>query len=214
MEAIKFRTLSTDPEIDTFLSRFERYVGVKLPYDYAVRSKFVAAFKGEQMVGGYMLVTRPEFRSLMFVPDTVRREHEFFQNDSYDMMEINGVWMSASLKTAAEQFRIWLHLIVSAFQCRKQYILLMANQRNINIRHIHAMTGAKDVYEGPPMLMAGNQSHSTIRVSYTTRWALLLNVPRYWWEHKSRERRFQRRQKQRAFKRMTRMANDAGGPQR
>lgn len=207
MEAIKFKTLTTDQEIDTFLSRFESYVGVKLPYDYATRSKFVAAFKNDTMVGGYMLVTRPEFRSLMFVPDDVRAHHEFFQNDSFDMMEINGVWMSAALKTAAEQFRIWLQLILDAFRCRKEYVLLMANQRNINIRHIHAMTGATDLYEGPPMLMAGDKSHSSIRVSYTTRWALLLNVPRYWWEHKSRERRFQRRQKQRAFNRMARTAD-------
>ncbi len=203
MEAIKFKTLSNDQDIDTFLSRFESYVGVKLPYDYARRSTFVAGFKGEEMVGGYMLVTKPEFRSLMFVPDTVRAEHEFFRNDSYDMMEINGVWMSASLKTAAEQFGIWLRLILDAFKCRKQYVLLMANQRNLNIRHVHAMTGAKDIYEGEPMLMAGEKSHSTIRVSYTTRWSLLLNVPRYWLEYKSRERRFHRRLKQRAYSRVT-----------
>lgn len=204
MEAIKFRTLTNHDEIEQFLNRFENYVKVKLPYDYADRSKFVSAFKGEKMVGGYMLVTRPEFRSLMFVPDTVRAQHPFFSNDSYDMMEVNGVWLSASLKTAAEQFRVWLRLILDVFQCRKHFILLMANQRNSNIRHIHAMTGAKDLYEGPPMLMAGDRSHSTIRVSYTTRWALLLNVPRYWWEHKNRERRFQRRKKQRAVNRLLR----------
>lgn len=203
MEAIKFKTLTNDQDIDVFLSRFESYVGVKLPYDYAQRSTFVAGFKGEEMVGGYMLVTKPEFRSLMFVPDAVRAEHEFFRNDSYDMMEINGVWMSASLKTAAEQFGIWLRLILDAFKCRKQYVLLMANQRNLNIRHVHAMTGAKDIYEGEPMLMAGEKSHSTIRVSYTTRWSLLLNVPRYWLEYKSRERRFHRRLKQRAYSRVT-----------
>jgi hypothetical protein len=202
MEAIKFKTLTNEQDIDLFLSRFESYVGVKLPYDYAQRSTFVAGFKGGEMVGGYMLVTKPEFRSLMFVPDAVRAEHEFFKNDSYDMMEINGVWMSASLKTAAEQFGIWLRLILDAFKCRKQYVLLMANQRNLNIRHVHAMTGAKDIYEGEPMLMAGEKSHSTIRVSYTTRWSLLLNVPRYWLEYKSRERRFHRRLKQRAYSRV------------
>lgn len=202
MEAIKFKTLTNEQDIDTFLSRFESYVGVKLPYDYAQRSTFVAGFKGDEMVGGYMLVTKPEFRSLMFVPDAVRAEHDFFKNDSYDMMEINGVWMSASLKTAAEQFGIWLRLILDAFKCRKQYVLLMANQRNLNIRHVHAMTGAKDIYEGEPMLMSGEKSHSTIRVSYTTRWSLLLNVPRYWLEYKSRERRFHRRLKQRAYSRV------------
>jgi hypothetical protein len=202
MEAIKFRTLTDEQDIDFFLSRFESYVGVKLPYDYAARSQFVAGFKGDEMVGGYMLVTKPDFRSLMFVPDDVKSSHEFFKHEDYEMMEINGVWMSARLKTASEQFAVWLKLILDAFRCRKQFVLLMANQRNINIRHVHAMTGAKDIYEGEPMLMAGEKSHSTIRVSYTTRWSLLLNVPRYWLEYKSRERRFHRRLKQRAYSRM------------
>ena len=67
MEAIKFRTLKTDSEVEFFLGRFESYVGVKLPYDYAQRSKFVAGFKGDEMVAGYMLVTKPDFRSLMLV---------------------------------------------------------------------------------------------------------------------------------------------------
>lgn len=202
MEAIKFRTLKTESEIEFFLARFESYVGVRLPYSYAQRSTFVAGFRGGEMVGGYMLVTRPDFRSLLFVPDQVKRDHVFFRNESFEMMEINGVWMSASLKTASEQFSVWLRLILDAFRCRKQYVLLMANQRNGNIRHIHAMTGARDIYEGPPMLMSGDKSHSSIRVSYTTRWALLLNVPRYWLEFKSRERRFNRRLKQRALTRM------------
>jgi len=202
MEALQFRTITNENEIDYFLTRFESYVGVKLPYDYAQRSTFVAGFKGDEMVAGYMLVTKPEFRSLVFVPDSVKKEHEFFKNDAYDMMEINGLWMSASLKTAAEQFSVWLNLVIEAFKCRKQYVLLMANQRNINIRHIHSMTGAKDIYEGEPMLMAGDKSHSIIRVSYTSRWSLLLNVPRYWLEFKSRERRFNRRLKQRALTRM------------
>jgi len=202
MEALKFKTLTDERDIDLFLSRFESYVGVKLPYDYAQRSTFVAGFKGDDMVGGYMLVTKPDFRSLMFVPDDVKNTHDFFRNESYEMMEINGVWMSASLKTASEQFSIWLKLILDAFRCRKQYVLLMANQRNINIRHVHAMTGARDIYEGEPMLMAGEKSHSSIRVSYTTRWSLLLNVPRYWLEYKGRERRFHRRLKQRAYSRM------------
>jgi len=202
MEALKFKTLTDERDIDLFLSRFESYVGVKLPYDYAQRSTFVAGFKGDDMVGGYMLVTKPDFRSLMFVPDDVKNTHDFFRNESYEMMEINGVWMSASLKTASEQFSIWLKLILDAFRCRKQYVLLMANQRNINIRHVHAMTGARDIYEGEPMLMAGEKSHSSIRVSYTTRWSLLLNVPRYWLEYKGRERRFHRRLKQRAYSRI------------
>jgi hypothetical protein len=48
----------------------------------------------------YVESARSDFRILIFVPDQVKRDHDFFRNGCYDMMEINGVLMSASLKTA------------------------------------------------------------------------------------------------------------------
>ena len=83
MEAIKFKTLSKESEIDMYLSKFEGFVGVRLPYDYSMRSTIVGAFKGEEMIGGYMLVTKPQFRSLMFVPDQVKLDGKFFKNDQF-----------------------------------------------------------------------------------------------------------------------------------
>jgi len=199
MTAIKFRTLTTDADIDKYLCKFETYVGIKLPYDYSTRSKIVGGFIGDDMVAGYMLVTKPEFRSLMFVPDAAKQEHEFFKNDQYEMMEINGLWIGAAIKTASDQFRVWLNLVWDIFAAKKQYILIMSNVRNENVKNMYNLTGSKLLYEGPPMLMAGAASHAGIRLSYTTRWQLMLNVPRYWMEYKSRERRFTRRLKQRVY---------------
>lgn len=206
MEAIKFKTLSKESEIDMYLSKFEGFVGVRLPHDYSLRSTIVGAFKGDDMIGGYMLVTKPQFRSLMFVPDQVKAQGKFFKNDQYEMMEVNGVWLSAAVKSAADQYRFWMKMIVDIFMARKKYILLMADLRNSNVRNIHGMTNPELLYEGPPMLMAGARSHSSIRVSYTTRWQMILNMPRYFMEYRNRERRSSRRLKEREYSRSLRQA--------
>ena len=206
MEAIKFKTLTTDSEIEKYISKFESFVGVRLPYDYTMRSKIIGAFKGEEMVAGYMLVTKPQFRSLMFVPDEIKAQHQFFKNDQYEMMEVNGVWISVSLKSAIDYFRIWIHMMWDVFMSKKNYVLLMADLRNGNVKNIHNLTSPELLYEGPPMLMPGSKSHSTIRVSYTTRWQMMLNIPRYWMEYKSREKRFNKRLKERAYSRELRQA--------
>ncbi len=206
MEAIKFKTLSKESEIDLYLSKFEGFVGVRLPHDYSLRSTIVGAFKGDDMIGGYMLVTKPQFRSLMFVPDQVKEQGRFFKNDQYEMMEVNGVWLSAAVKSAADQYRFWMKMILDIFMARKKYILLMADLRNANVRNIHGMTNPELLYEGPPMLMAGARSHSSIRVSYTTRWQMILNMPRYFMEYRSRERRSSRRLKEREYSRSLRQA--------
>ena len=206
MEAIKFKTLSEESEIDMYLSKFEGFVGVRLPYDYSMRSTIVGAFKGEEMIGGYMLVTRPQFRSLMFVPDQVKQDGKFFKNDQFEMMEVNGVWISAAVKSASDQYRFWMKMIVDIFMARKKFILLMADLRNANVRNIHSMTNPELLYEGPPMLMAGAQSHSTICVSYTTRWQMIMNMPRYFMEYRNRERRSTKRLKDREYARGLRQA--------
>jgi len=189
-----------------YLKKFEGFVGVRLPYDYSMRSTIVGAFKGDDMIGGYMLVTKPQFRSLMFVPDQVKEEMSFFRNDQFEMMEVNGVWISAAVKSASDQYRFWMKMLVDVFMARKKFILLMADLRNGNVRNIHSMTNPELLYEGPPMLMAGAQSHSTIRVSYTTRWQMILNLPRYFMEYRSRERRSSKRLKQREYSRSLREA--------
>lgn len=35
------------------------------------------------------------------------------------------------------------------------------------------------IYEGTPSTMAGERTHQCIKVSYTTRWSILLNAPKY-----------------------------------
>jgi len=206
MEAIKFRTLTAESEIETYLKKFENFVGVKLPYDYSMRSTIVGVFKKDEMIGGYMLVTKPQFRSLMFVPDAVKESNKFFKNDQYEMMEVNGVWISAAVKSASEQLKIWSHLIWDIFLARKKYVLLMADLRNSNIRNIHSLTNPELIYEGEPMLMAGAKSHSTIRVSFTTRWQMLVNIPKYYLAYRDRAKRSTERAKGRAFNRTMREA--------
>ena len=122
------------------------------------------------------------------------------------MMEVNGVWISAAVKSASDQYRFWMKMIVDIFMARKKFILLMADLRNANVRNIHSMTNPELLHEGPPMLMAGAQSHSTIRVSYTTRWQMILNMPRYFMVYRNRERRSTKRLKDREYARGLRQA--------
>jgi hypothetical protein len=206
MEKIQFKKLSTEAEVENYLKKFEGFVGVKLPFEYSMRSTVIGAFKGAELVGGYMLVTKPSFRSLMFVPDDIKGSHEFFKSDQYDMMEVNGVWIGAAVKSAGDYFRIWIQMMWDVFMSRKKYILLMADLKNGNIKNIHGLTDPELLYEGPPMLMAGSKSHSNIRVSYTTRWQLIANIPGYWMEYRNREKRSARRMKERAYTRAMRQA--------
>jgi hypothetical protein len=139
------------------------------------------------MVAGYMLVTKPSFRSLMFVPDKVKQSQTFFRKDSYDMMEVNGLWIGPGVKSPSSQFKIWMHLLKDVLLCRKKYLLLMSDINNKTIRRIHDMTAPCNLYEGESFSFAGEQTHRKIRVAYTTRSRALMNLPKYLIELNSRK---------------------------
>ena len=128
MDKLVFRTINNKKEIDLYIDKVEDYSGVRLPFNYVQNSRLVGVFLHEKLVGGYMLVTKPEFRSVMFVPDQVRNSNEFFGYDKFEMMEVNGLWLGKSIKTPKMQFKFWTHVIKDIFFCRKKYLLLMSNK--------------------------------------------------------------------------------------
>ena len=148
-----------------------------------------------------MLVSKPQFRSLLFVPDSIKSSSKFFKNDTYEMLEVNGVWLSPAIKTPKMQYKFWMKLLLDIFLTKKKYLLLMSNLKNKNIGYLHSLANPEILYEGSPNLMAGEKSHEMIRVGYTTRWRAVLNLPKYWLELKSRERRARNFAKQRQFSR-------------
>ncbi|MFN3162680.1 MAG: hypothetical protein ACE37N_04170 [Pseudohongiellaceae bacterium] len=189
MEKLVFRILETRSDLELFLSKVENYTSVKLPYEYASKSKMVGVYSSDKLVAGYMLVTRPTFRSLLFVPDTVKSTHTFFQNEQFELMEVNGLWIGPALKTPLSQLRVWFHLVADIFSCRKNYVLLMRNAKNKSMDRFMSMAYPEKLYEGAPIQTSESRTHNNIQVSYTTRWKIVLNFHKYFFELLRRQKR-------------------------
>lgn len=182
MEKLTFRTLESAEDLELFLDKVENYSGVRLPFEYANKSKIVGVFLSGRLAAGYMLVTHPAFRSLLFVPDAMKASHDFFRNEQFEMMEVNGLWIGPSLKTPLSQLRVWFRLVADIFACRKNYVLLMRNAKNKSMDRFMSMAYPTKLYQGEPTLLSGNKTHTNIQVSYTTRWKIVLNFHKYLFE--------------------------------
>lgn len=180
MEKLAFREIETKTETELFIEKFYATGRVRLPFDYVNNSKIIGIFLHDKMVAGYMIVTKPGFRSLMFVPDQVKKSNDFFKNDQNDMLEINGLWIGPSIKSPKQQFKIWLHIATRVITSRKKYLLLMSNSKNKNIQFLHSLIKPVPVYEGAPNLMAGDKTHETIKVGYAKPWNCFACIPQYW----------------------------------
>lgn len=198
MEKLDFKTITNKEDLEHVIHKVEQYTTVRLPESYVNKSKVVGVFLHNKLVAGYLLVTTPQFRSLSFVPDVVKGSDTFFDNDPYEMMEVNGLWISPALKTPSLQVRVWAHLIRDIFLSRKKYVLLMRNSKNKCMEKLTGMANPQVLFQGPPNLMAGEKTHNTIEVAFTTRWNILLNSHKYLFELYKRTQkaaRFNKRQK-------------------
>lgn len=201
MEKITFKTIESVSDTALYLDKVENYTGVRLPLLYANNSKIVGVFLHDKLVAGYMLVTNPNFRSLRFVPDSIKQKESFFLKDQYEMMEVNGLWIGPTLKKPSLQMKVWINMVKDIFLCRKKYVLLMRDIRNKNMERFMSMANPTHLYEGSPLLMAGENTHNEIQVSYATRWNIVLNAHKYWLELRNRQRRAEQFEKQRDYAR-------------
>lgn len=189
MAKLDFREIVDNSELELFLLRFMDYVGVKLPSQYVSRGTVVGVYLQNRLVGGYMLISTPPFRSLLFVPDSVKESNPRISAISSDALEINGLWISASLRSPDLQLAVWFHLVSKIFLSKKKYVLLLRNSHNRTMERLLGLAKPELIYEGAPMLMAGEVTHGRIQVSITSRWKILLFSYKYWYELKDRRKR-------------------------
>ncbi len=189
MEKLVFRDLESESEINAVLEKVENFSGVRLPFTYAANSRIVGVFLQDQLAASYILVTKPSFRSIAFVPDAIKKSNPFFGKDEYDFMEVNGLWIGPALRTPSQQVRVWFQLIKDIFYSKKQYVLLMRDLRTRSMERFLNMANPVEVYTGPPFLSADSSTHERIQVSYTTRWKIVLNSHKYLLELRNRHKR-------------------------
>jgi hypothetical protein len=91
-----------------------------------------------------------------------------------------------------------MELIKDIFFSKKKYVLLMRDKRNKNMERFMNMAYPRNLYEGGPQRMAGENTHNEIQASYTTRWKIVLNIHKYMWELRNRNRRADQFAKHRA----------------
>ncbi|MEX0964416.1 MAG: hypothetical protein WDZ52_10315 [Pseudohongiellaceae bacterium] len=207
MEKLIFKTITSQKEMVLVLDKIESNLGIRLPIDYARNSKIVGIFLRNQLSACYMLVTKPNFRSLLFVPDQVKHDNNFFKNEAYEMMEVNGLWIGPALRSPSMQLRVWAHLVKDIFMSKKRFVLLMQNSSNKCMERFMSMANPTEIYEGSPMTMAGEKTHKTIRVSFSTRWSIVLNAPKYLNELFQRQQRAQSFSKKQSYIRSLKQSN-------
>ena len=148
---------------------------MRLPTAYAAQGTVVGFYNDQQqLVGGYMLITEPGFRSLLALPHHVKREDRFFKHNlPAEMMEVNGLWLHRRYTIGAPSVFFWRTLLQDMIACRKPYVLLMRDSRNVGVGKTHDQLHPTRIYAGLSQPAPGMKTHHEIVLAYTTRARLM-----------------------------------------
>lgn len=181
MSKLEFRILTSDAAIDHFLECFKKFVKVKLPEEYARSGDVIGVFKQNEMIGGYMIITRGPFRALAFVPDEVKKN---FRNlrlaGQTDFVEVNGFWVDERYRGSRESLQMWFQIRKSVLDSKASHLLLFYNSQAKGLAHIYeAALNPQLIYQGPPVINSfATTSHSEVKVSLVSRLDVRLGIYR------------------------------------
>jgi hypothetical protein len=178
--SLEYRTLTQDHEIEAFLESFKRYVNVKLPTAYANCGKVIGVFKGEDMIGGYMIITRGPFRALTLIPDEVKQNMPLLKNGSAsDFVEVNGFWVKEAYRRSAESLQMWLRVRKEVLRSKASYFLIFYNTQATGLAQIYEdILDPELIYQGAPAANSKTSSHAQITVGISTRLKVRLSIYR------------------------------------
>jgi hypothetical protein len=178
---LEFRVLTTDAEIDHFLECFKNFVKVKLPESYSRNGSVIGVFKKNEMIGGYMLITKGPFRSLAFVPDEVKKNLRLLHDvNGTDFVEVNGFWVHEKYRRSRESLQMWLQLRKDVLATKASHLLLFYNSQAKGLAQIYeSVMNPRVIYQGAPFANSvATTSHQEVTISLVSRLDVRLSIYR------------------------------------
>ena len=186
--AIRVRILSEPGDIGCCVARFEEFVGVPMPEVYIARGSLYGCFdSNDTMVGGFLLVTEPPYRGVVFLPDRVRETHWLFRTVSGDrMVEVNCVWLEPRLRLSAwDWYVFWWRIVGAIARTGRSCVLVWYNRRNRHLHRFYSRVRKEVIYTGPPGQAAEGRTHAEICVAFSTPenlyFSLIVHLPKLFW---------------------------------
>lgn len=177
-ESVFRLTVCTAERRQEYLHKAENFLGINFPRSYVERATVLTLVDqlGE-MLGGALVVTEPEYRSLLSIPSSAGDWTAQFTCDT-DVAEINGVWLSPEVRTPILPVTFWRQFINHLLTLPKHRFLFTYDHSNKQMRKITGWLRYDVLYSGLTEQLPGMQrpSHETIAVLHRDSFARLIET--------------------------------------
>jgi hypothetical protein len=147
---IRVRRLTTRPELTAFRAAANRALGIEYPLDYFKRARvYGLCDDGGALLGGFGVDARGPFRSLMQIPVSERAKLSgAIHRLSRSAVEINGLWLSKSVRSPWAIAAFWLRLLWEIWRTGRRYIVYSYVINDRRMKRLWTPLASQVVYRG------------------------------------------------------------------
>ena len=154
---MRVKLIDNEKDLSQFQRRAQRYIGVLFPVDYIKESSVYGIYHNDQVMGGYLIKTDSQFRTIQGLPEEVQKR---FLN-SYklnDICEITGLWIHPSLRKSAASWELIISIALKLVRRPKKYFVYTYSKKCAGLGKIYSLSKPKRIYEGTVKQLPGMKS--------------------------------------------------------
>ena len=183
---MEFKKIVDHSEIIRSLERGKELWGnVTIPLSYALQGDAWGVYIDGKLVGGFLIITRGNFRTLDLIPDHIKKTKLVSSLDEFDIVEPTAVWLEPKYQKKFVSIKVWTKLISETINTKKKTVLFAYNYNNRGLVTLYKKIASKHLFIADRDGGAGINSHANVCVAYTTTQNLkvrltLTIMARYW----------------------------------
>lgn len=144
---MKVRLIKSERDLIKFQEENQRHIGVLFPIEYLRESRAYGMYHNNQLMGGYLIKTKSQLRTLQGLPDNV---YNSFLN-SYklsEVCEITGLWIHPSLRKSTSSRRLIMNIALRLAIRPKKHFVYTYSKKCAGLEKLYSLSKPKRIYEG------------------------------------------------------------------
>ena len=139
-------------EATRFQKETKEYIGIEFPLSYLRRSKIFAVYRGEKMVGGFLVVMEGPLRSFESLPNLTYLPRKV---DRWDVAEVNALWLAPELRKNALSIIFWLFVISTLLLSGRKYFTYTYSTQKYKLKEFYGRANPQTIYQGKTKVLEG-----------------------------------------------------------
>jgi hypothetical protein len=147
---MEFKIATSESELLHLQENIAQVTGGNIPHTYYQHGKVMVCYNNEQeMLGGYVIISSPPFRSLYTLAHLPEAYISLFKQASLaDILEMPALWIKQDVMSPREKAKFFQTLLLDVCSYNRSYLLYVYNYNRPELHKLYGRMKPKVLFQG------------------------------------------------------------------